>query len=270
VIIPVEWSPYWVGLAVCAALAVAGWLITLPRENVNLVDSLWPGFFLTAAVAYAALAPVIGPRAPLVLILVALWALRLSAHLIVRNWGKAEDRRYRAIRVNNSPGFAWKSLYIVFGLQAVLAWVISLPLFAAIVSSAPLGFLDVIGTTLVLAGVAIEAAADRQLARFTSDPANRGRVMDRGLWHYSRHPNYFGEATVWWGFFVIAAAGGGWWTLLSPILMTLLLLRVSGVTLLERDIAERRPGYRDYARRTNAFFPWPPNREALDPTGEIR
>lgn len=269
-IIPVDWSAYWAGLAVCVALGVAGWLITLPRENVNLVDSLWPGFFVAAAVAYAALVPLTGPRAPLVLILVSLWGLRLSAHLIVRNWGTKEDRRYRAIRANNSPGFAWKSLYIIFGLQAVLAWFISMPLFAAIGSPAPLGFLDSVGAGLVLAGVTIEAVADRQLARFTSDPANRGRVMDRGLWHYSRHPNYFGEATIWWGLFVIAAAGGGWWTLLSPLLMTLLLLRVSGVTLLEKDIAQRRPGYREYARRTNAFFPWPPSRGALDKTGETR
>jgi steroid 5-alpha reductase family enzyme len=119
VIIPVDWSAYWAGLAVCVALGVAGWLITLPRENVNLVDSLWPGFFVAAAVAYAALVPLAGPRAPLVLILVSLWGLRLSAHLIVRNWGKKEDRRYRAIRANNSPGFAWKA---GFGPDTSTSW----------------------------------------------------------------------------------------------------------------------------------------------------
>lgn len=263
-----DWSLFTAGLAVTLSLAVIGWLITLPRENVNLVDSLWSLFLLATAVTYAVLAPELGPRAPLILMLVTLWALRLSGHLAVRNWGKPEDRRYRAIRANHSPGFGWKSLYIVFGLQAVLAWAISLPLFVAITSPQPLGFVDALGVALILTGVALEAIADRQLSRFIADPANRGRVMDRGLWRYSRHPNYFGEACVWWGFWLMAAAGGGWWSVVSVLLMTLLLLRVSGVTLLEDGMAERRPGYRDYVRRTSAFIPWPPRRGPASPAEE--
>lgn len=264
------WDVYLGGLAVLLILAALGWLVSLALRNVNLVDTLWSLFFLAAAITYASLLPQSAPRTALILALVAAWALRLAAHLTVRNWGKPEDRRYQAIRANHSPGFAWKSLYIVFGLQAVLAWLISLPLHAAIVSPEPLGVLDALGVVLVLAGLSVEALADRQLERFKRDAANRGRVLDRGLWRYSRHPNYFGEACVWWGFGLMATAAGVWWALLSPVLMTFLLLRVSGVVLLERDIAERRPAYRDYVARTSAFIPWPPREIAAADVKEAR
>lgn len=265
-----DWGLYLGGLGITLALGLAGWLITLPRQNVNLVDSLWSQFFLAAALLYALLATPPGPRAWLVVGLVFLWAWRLTLHLMVRNWGKPEDRRYQAIRANNSPGFPWKSLYIVFGLQALLAWLISLPLLAAILSPAPLNLLDGLGVALMLAGLAWEAVADHQLTRFKADPANRGRVMDRGLWRYSRHPNYFGEACVWWGLWLIASAGGGWWSLPAPLLMTVLLLKVSGVALLEKDIGERRPAYRDYIARTSAFIPWPPRQAGTDGAAEDR
>ena len=256
-------------LAALLAIGVAGWLTTVRRRNVNLVDSLWSLFFLAAALVYLLLTPEPGLRATIVMILVALWSVRLAVYLTLRNWGQPEDRRYQAIRRNNSPGFLWKSLFIVFGLQAVLAWIISLPLHAAILSPAPIGVLDAIGVALVLFGTIFETLADRQLARFRADPANQGQVMDLGLWRYSRHPNYFGEACVWWGFWLLAAGGGAWWTLISPLLMTLLLLKVSGVTLLEKDIAERRPGYRDYVRRTSAFFPLPPAHRTTGRSGEV-
>ena len=265
-----SWDAYLQGLAVLLVLAVLGWLVSLALRNVNLVDSLWSLFFLAAAVTYAGLLDESAPRTGLVLALVALWALRLAGHLTVRNWGKPEDRRYQAIRANHSPGFGWKSLFIVFGLQAVLAWLISLPLLAASASLAPLGLLDALGVAIVLAGLTVETLADRQLTRFKRDPANRGRVLDRGLWRYSRHPNYFGEACVWWGFGLIALAAGAWWALLSPVLMTFLLLRVSGVALLERDIVERRPAYRDYVARTSAFIPWPPRSRSATGVEEVR
>lgn len=265
-----SWDVYLGGLVTLLILAVLGWLISLALRNVNLVDSLWSLLFLAAAITYAGLLPETGPRAALIMILVAAWSLRLAAHLTARNWGKPEDRRYRAIRANHSPGFAWKSLYLVFGLQAVLAWLISLPLHAAMVSPAPLGMLDALGMAVVLAGLTVETLADRQLAHFKRDPANHGRVLDTGLWRYSRHPNYFGEACVWWGFGLTAVAAGAWWALLSPLLMTFLLLRVSGVVLLERDIAERRPAYRDYVARTSAFVPWPPRKVTSTDAKEAR
>ncbi len=244
--------------AAMLALAIAGWLWSLPRRDVSGVDSLWPLLFLCAALAYAWRAGGAGTRGTLLIGLLALWALRLCVHLTVRNHGQPEDRRYQAIRRRNEPGFQWKSLYLVYLLQAALAGVIVLPVLAALGSTAPLGPWDVAGLVLFLAGFGFEAIADAQLTRFRADPARRGTVLDTGLWRYTRHPNYFGEALAWWGLFLFAAAVDAWWAIVGPLLLTFLLLRVSGVTLLESDIAERRPGYRDYARRTSAFLPRPP------------
>jgi steroid 5-alpha reductase family enzyme len=239
-------------------LALLVWVIATVRRNAGLVDIFWSGFFLAGAAVYAATSPLFAERALLVLLLVAVWSLRLSVYLAARNWNAPEDRRYRAIRERNEPGFAWKSAYLVFGLQAVLAWLISAPLAASVASAAPIGALDAIGAVLTVFGIAFETVADAQLARFKAEPANAGRVMESGLWRYTRHPNYFGEFCVWWGLYAIALGAGAWWTLFSPLLMTVLLLRVSGVALLEKDIAERRPAYRNYAARTNAFFPGAP------------
>jgi steroid 5-alpha reductase family enzyme len=238
-------------------LALVAWAIATLKRNVGLVDIFWSLFLLAAAGYFFLQQPTAGARALLVLALVIIWALRLAIHLARRNWSAAEDHRYQAIRARNEPGFTWKSLYLVFALQAMLALVVAAPLYAAIRADSPLGALDISGAVLVAAGILIESVADAQLAAFVADPGNRGRVMDRGLWRYSRHPNYFGEFCVWWGFFLIALATGAWWTLVSPLLMSVLLLRVSGVTLLEKDIGQRRPGYAEYATRTNAFFPGP-------------
>ncbi|HQR23239.1 MAG TPA: DUF1295 domain-containing protein [Steroidobacteraceae bacterium] len=255
-------SVWLASLPALAILAGAAWAVCTVRRNVGLVDIFWSLFFLAAAVSYAVEAAPTGPRTTLLLVLVAAWALRLATHLAARNWNAPEDRRYQAIRTRNQPYFEWKSLYLVFGLQGLLAWIISAPLAAAIASPAAFSVLDVAGALLATFGIAYEAVADAQLARFRRDPASAGRVLDRGLWRWSRHPNYFGEACVWWGFYVMAVAAGGAWTVFAPVLMTVLLLRVSGVTLLERDIGERRPAYRDYVARTSAFVPWPPRSRA--------
>jgi steroid 5-alpha reductase family enzyme len=249
-------------LALLAAFAAAGWLVSLPIRNVSIVDAMWSLMFLLAAGSYAWGQDSLGPRALWVLALVAIWALRLAGYIAWRNRGHGEDFRYQQIRARNEPGFAFKSLYLVFGLQAVLAWVISLPLLAATNSTAPLGPLDLAGGLLWGVGMLFEAVGDAQLVRFKADPVNRGKVMDRGLWRYTRHPNYFGDFCVWWGFFLVALAAGGWWSFVGPAVMSVLLLKVSGVALLEKDIGERRPGYRDYIRRTNAFFPGPPRASA--------
>jgi steroid 5-alpha reductase family enzyme len=192
------------------------------------------------------------------LILVSLWAVRLSAHITWRNWGQPEDRRYAEIRRRNEPGFTFKSLYLVFALQGMLAWLISLPFIAAFAGEASIGLLDYLGIALWLVGMVFEAGGDYQLVRFKAEPGNKGKVMASGLWRYTRHPNYFGDFCVWWGYFLIALSAGGWWSIFSPLLMSYLLLRVSGVALLEKDIGERRPKYGDYVARTNAFFPGPP------------
>jgi steroid 5-alpha reductase family enzyme len=251
----------WVaGLVAGVALACAGWLASLPLRNVSLVDSLWSLMFVAAALSYAGARDwPLDPRGLVLLGLLALWALRLSLYITWRNHGAGEDYRYRQIRARNQPNFELKSLYLVFGLQAVLAWVISLPLLAALSSPAPLGWLDAAGVLLWAVGFLFEAGGDWQLARFKADPANAGRVMDRGFWRYTRHPNYFGDFCVWWGFYLIAVSAGGWWSVAGPLLMSVLLLKVSGVALLERDIGARRPGYAEYVRRTSAFFPRPPH-----------
>jgi steroid 5-alpha reductase family enzyme len=257
---------YLQGLGVVALAALCTWLLSLVRRNVAIVDSLWSLMFVLAAWTYAVQASAWGPRALLVLALVTVWALRLSVYITVRNWGHGEDRRYQAIRARNQPHFQIKSLYLIFAFQALLAWIISLPLLGAILNSGAaasahsnsLGVLDMAGTALWLVGFSFEAGGDWQLARFKADPANRGKVMDRGFWRYTRHPNYFGDFSVWWGLYLIAAGAGAWWSIIGPIGMSVLLMRVSGVTLLEKDIGERRPQYADYIRRTNAFFPGPP------------
>ena len=244
-------------LAALLAFGIAGWLASLWKRDVSIVDSMWSLMFLLAAATYLFSGDT-GPRAPLVMLLVSVWALRLAGYITWRNWGETEDYRYQKIRANNSPGFAFKSIYIVFGLQAFLAAVISLPLLAALTGDRPLGTLDVAGVLLWIVGFVFETVGDLQLARFKSDPANRGKVLDSGLWALTRHPNYFGDFCVWWGFYLVALSAGGWWTVVSPVLMSLLLLRVSGVAMLEKDIGQRRPAYADYVRRTNAFFPGRP------------
>jgi steroid 5-alpha reductase family enzyme len=235
----------------------AAWVYAASRRNVNIVDSLWSLFFLVASAIYLWAGGEWTVTSLALFALVALWALRLSLHLTLRNAGKAEDRRYAAMRAAN-PRFNGQSLVTVFGLQAVLAWVISLPLAAALIEPAAPQALHLAGAALFLVGFAFEAVADWQLVRFKARPENRGRVLDSGLWRYSRHPNYFGEAVIWWGFYLFAWASGAAWTVFAPLLMTFLLLKVSGVSLLEKDIHERRPAYRHYKATTPAFFPWKP------------
>jgi steroid 5-alpha reductase family enzyme len=245
------------GLAVLLGAALAIWAASVAKRDASIVDAFWGPMFVLATLAYAWPLADLPPRGVLVLVLVAAWALRLCVYIVARSWGHGEDYRYREIRRRNQPNFALKSVYLVFGLQAMLAWLISLPLLAAQTSPVPLHALDAAGAALVVLGLAFESIADLQLARFKRDPANRGQVLDRGLWRYSRHPNYFGEACVWWGFGLIGLAAGGWWSLVSSVLMTWLLVRVSGVALLEQTIVARRPAYAAYARKTSAFVPWP-------------
>ena len=246
----------WAGGAILA-FALVFWLVSLVTDDVSVVDSLWSLMFLLSAGVYAAAVVESGPRTSWILALVGLWAIRLSGYITWRNHGEPEDYRYEQIRRNNEPAFRYKSLYIVFGLQGLLAWIISLPLLAAISGDAALGWLDAIGVCLWLIGFSFEAVGDFQLARFKADAGNEGKVMDTGLWRFTRHPNYFGNFTMWWGFFLIALSAGAPWTVISPLLMSFLLLKVSGVAMLEKDIAGRRPAYADYIRSTNAFFPGP-------------
>ncbi len=246
------------GLGATLPLMFIAWLISVWRRNVAIVDVFWGLAIAGAGFAWLMAGGAGSARATLVMVLATLWALRLAAHILWRGWGQPEDRRYREIRARNEPNFAFKSLYLVFVLQAVLAWVVALPLYGAVRSTTPLGVLDALGVALWVVGFSCEAIADWQLAAFQRRGGSAGAVMDQGLWRYSRHPNYFGEFCLWWGLWLVALSGGAWWSIAGPALLTFFLLRFSGVALTEKDIAERRPAYRDYMRRTSAFVPRPP------------
>ncbi len=250
-------------LAVILAAMGLLWLVSLARRDASIVDPFWGAGFTLVAWVTAAWWSQLDSRSLLLVGLTTVWGLRLSIYLLWRNWNHGEDARYRAMRDKHGARFRWVSLFTVFSLQGLILWFVSWPVqFGQAASGGALGWLDGLGVAVWTVGFAFETIGDYQLARFKSDPANRGQVMDRGLWRYTRHPNYFGDFCVWWGIYLIAAAGGAWWTLPAPLLMSLLLMKVSGVPLLEKSMAERRPGYENYARRTNAFFPGPPDRQS--------
>jgi steroid 5-alpha reductase family enzyme len=254
---PLAWA-----LAAALAAMFALWLLSLRLRDASIVDIWWgPGIAALAWVAYAAAGGGAHPRRLLLLGLVTLWGLRLGGHLLRRNAGRGEDPRYQAMRRHHGERFARASLFTVFGLQGLLQWVVALPILLA--QAAPgeprLGALDAAGALMFAVGLFFEAVGDVQLARFKADATNAGRVMDAGLWRYTRHPNYFGDCAAHWGMFLVAlATPRGWAGAIGPLVMTVLLLRVSGVALLERSIGKRRPAYADYQRRTSAFLPWPP------------
>jgi steroid 5-alpha reductase family enzyme len=249
----------WCALGV-AVMMLALWLASIRLRDVSIIDPFWGfGFVVVAWIAALTTTGCTGSRILLVT-LTSIWGLRLFGYLLWRNHGKPEDPRYARMRERRGAGFVWISLVTVFVLQGVLMLVVSLPVQMGGIPSGPaLGPVAVLGTICWAAGLMCETVGDLQLARFKANPDNRGKVLDTGLWRYTRHPNYFGDFLVWWGLWIIAAeTGWGILTIPGPLVMSVLLMRVSGVGLLERDIGERRPGYADYMWRTSAFFPRPP------------
>lgn len=236
------------------------WLVSVVLRDVSIVDIFWgPGFVMVAWVTYLRSVES-QPTCYLLPLVVTLWGLRLGIHLAIRNWGRGEDFRYAAMRQRAGRRFVGLSLFTVFGLQGVVMWVISLPLqFGIPANPGVVNAFTFLGSGLWFLGLFFETVGDWQLARFRADPTNQGRVLNQGLWRYTRHPNYFGDFLVWWGFWLLAISpGGNFWTILSPIIMSVFLLYVSGVTLLEKSLRQSRPDYVEYARKTNAFFPWFP------------
>ena len=257
------WQIWLSGLGAASVLMVVTWVASVSQRDASVVDRVWGLAFVTTAWTYAIVADVWTPRTWLLLALVTVWGLRLSIYITWRNWGDGEDKRYVQMRERNPDTFVARSLVTIFLLQGVLAWLISLPLLAATAYDAPAGliWLDYLGAAVFAVGLYFEAVGDWQLQRFLANPANKGKVMDRGLWRYTRHPNYFGDTTVWWGFFLIALATGAWWTAAGSALMTFLIVRVSGVALTDKNMSSggsSREGYDEYVRRTNAFIPAPP------------
>lgn len=250
-----------VGLAVALVSVTVVWALSVRVADASIVDIYWGSGFVLLAWVYLVPAPGLTPRSWLVAALISAWGLRLSWHIFRRHRGQGEDPRYRAMRASHGQAFWWRSLFTVFWLQGALQWFVALPVLVAVGAARPEAFtaVDGLGILLFAVGFIFEAAGDHQLTRFRADPANRGKVLDTGLWRYTRHPNYFGDATMWWGIYVIAASTpGGWLTVLSPALMTVLLVRVSGVTLLEEGLTASKPDYAAYMARTPAFFPWRP------------
>lgn len=249
---------------VIAILMLLTWVVSVIVDNASIVDVIWGlGFVMATWAAYLfADIDTTTDRSLLMLVMVTIWGLRLTGYLAWRNIGRAEDHRYRQMRKQNPDSFWLTSLFEVFGLQAAIMWVVAVPAVVTQGSEGSLIWLDYLGVAVWLIGLFFETVGDIQLARFKARPGSKGKVMDRGLWRYTRHPNYFGDSCVWWGIYLVAAAGGAWWAIFSPVVMTALLMRYSGARLLEKTITRRHPGYGEYMRTTNAFFPGPPKKAA--------
>jgi steroid 5-alpha reductase family enzyme len=256
------WSSLGITLAILVAFMTIGWGLSLVRRDASVVDPFWGVGFIVAAASYLLLLDGYRWREVLVLVMVCIWGLRLSGYLLWRNRGKGEDPRYTAMRRKRPTSFWWYSYFQVFLLQALLLWLVAAPIAGAMAGQPGQGLnpLDYVGIAVWVFGLAWEVSGDTQLALFKSHPTNKGKVMQTGAWRYTRHPNYFGEAVLWWGVWLVAAAAHAYWSAYGPVLLTLLLLRVSGVTLLEKNLKESKPGYAEYAARTSPFIPWFPKR----------
>ena len=253
-----------IDFAVVVVFMTLLWIYSVRLANASIVDSFWGAGFVLQTWVYFVLTPGDFSLRKLILcMLVTIWGLRLSLHIYRRNHGKPEDFRYQEFRRRYGAKYWWFSFFQVFLLQGVLMFIIGAPLLLAQISPTPntLTLLDVIGVVVWIVGFYFESVGDAQLAHFKSNPGNKGKLLNTGLWAYTRHPNYFGDAAQWWGYYLIALGAGGWWTIFSPILMTLMLVKVSGVGLLEKTLAKTKPGYQDYMQTTSAFVPWLPRRK---------
>lgn len=252
--------PFGQALLVVLVPMTALWLLSLLLKDASIVDIFWgPGFAIVMWWAMWVAPDPAQPRDWLLAGLVTIWALRLGGYIFWRNHGKGEDYRYQQWREEGGKHWWLISWFQVFLLQGLLLWVISSILVASRLAEpqASLQWLDWVGLALWLVGFWFEAVGDWQLARFKANPDNKGKVMDQGLWGLTRHPNYFGEFCMWWGYFLFCAATAQWLFVFSPILMSVLLMKVSGVTLLEEGLKNSKPGYADYVRKVPAFFPKP-------------
>lgn len=252
-----------IGLVILGLMIIL-WLVSLALKDSGIVDIFWgTGFVVVTWLAFLLTPDGFDARKLLLSILVTIWGLRLSLHILLRNLGKSEDFRYQAWRKAAGQSWWWRSLFKVFLLQGLILWIVSAPLLVAQISALPdhLTWLDYLAVLVWLVGFTFEAVGDWQLRRFKANPANTGMVLTTGMWRYTRHPNYFGDALQWWAYYLIALVAGGWWTLFSPIIMTVLLSRVSGADLLEKTLKGEKAGYREYIETTSKFIPWFPRQK---------
>ena len=254
---------YLLNLAAILCMMTVLWIISVFLKNVSIVDLFWGLGFVLSASVYFILTDEIGVRKVLLLGMVVLWGFRLSFYLAWRNWGKEEDFRYRNFRAAyGEKRYWWISFFQTFLLQGVLMWLISAPLLGAQLEASDPQFslLDLAGILVWTVGFVFEAGGDYQLARFRANTKNKGKVLNTGFWHYTRHPNYFGDAAVWWGFAMLSISAGSFLPALGSLLMTALIIKVSGVALLETSLKKDKPEYADYIQKTSAFLPWFPKK----------
>jgi len=250
---------YLTGLLLIWAFATIIWMLSVYLKNASIVDIFWGLSFVIVSAFYFMVSPDISARKIITMILVVIWGLRLSIYIFWRNIGKPEDYRYQAFRKKyGEKRYWWFSYFQVFLLQGFLVWLISAPLLAInyFAEENPFGVFDVLGILVWLIGFTFEAGGDWQLARFKKNPENKGKLLTNGFWKYTRHPNYFGDAAVWWGFAILSVASGCYLPVLSALLMTWLIVKVSGVSMLEGTLKNTKPGFEDYINKTSAFIPW--------------
>jgi steroid 5-alpha reductase family enzyme len=252
------WSQATVVILILMSLV---WLVSVLLKNASIVDPIWGFGFVLATWFYYGRSQGLPARQLLVSILVTIWGLRLSLYLFWRGWGHGEDFRYQNFRQQYGPArYWWVSFFQVFLLQGIMMWLISATLLGAHFGDAGLNWLDRTAVIVWLIGFFFETIGDWQLVQFKRDPANKGQLLTTGLWRYTRHPNYFGDACVWWSYGLFCLAAGSFVPILGSLLMTVLLVRVSGVAYLERSLKQSKPGYENYMAQTNAFFPWLPRK----------
>jgi steroid 5-alpha reductase family enzyme len=239
------------------------WIISVIIKNVSIVDLFWGFGFVLVAGFYFLKTEGLESRKIILLVLVAFWGLRLSVYLTLRNMGKEEDFRYRQFRKTyGERRYWWISFFQTFLLQGILMWLISAPLLGAQFygQNNPPGIFDYAGIALWLIGFSFEAGGDYQLTHFKADISNKGKVLDTGFWRYTRHPNYFGDSSVWWGYGLICFSAGSYLPIFGSVLMTALIIKISGVALLEKSLKEQKPQYKEYIKKTSAFLPWFPKK----------
>lgn len=239
------------------------WIVSVIIKNASIVDIFWGFGFVIAAAFYFLRTGDITERKILIVTIVTIWGIRLTSYIAWRNRGKGEDFRYKNFRKKYGENrYWWISFFQVFLLQGTLMWLISAPLLGAqfYTDSTKLNILDYTGIALWIIGFLFEAGGDYQLAVFKSDPSNKGKILDKGFWRYTRHPNYFGDSAVWWGYGLICLAAGSYLPVLGSVLMTALIIKVSGVAMLEKSMKEQKPQYRDYIEKTSSFIPWFPKK----------
>ena len=239
------------------------WIWSIIIKNVSIVDIFWGFGFVLVNAFFVFQTGELDARKILLLVLVTVWGLRLSIYIALRNIGKGEDFRYKEFRRKYGPDrYWWISFFQTFLLQGLLMMIVSLPLLGvnAGAHSNALNVFDYIAVLVWLIGFAFEAGGDLQLSRFKQNPGNKGKVLNTGFWKYTRHPNYFGDATVWWAYALLSLAAGSYWQIIGSILMTLMIIKVSGVALLEKTLNDTKPQYKEYIQKTSSFFPWFPKK----------